>query len=99
MLLVKIFKKKPVIQLNLSKITLKIISFFLCCKSLFYVQTYCRHHKQIGVNKMPADIFFSHTQSVAAVLEYGGRKARGSDLFGSTDPVAFTKRFLKGLKV
>ncbi|XP_045216562.1 vacuolar protein sorting-associated protein 45-like [Mercenaria mercenaria] len=39
-----------------------------------------------------------HRALVSAVLEYGGRKARGSDLFGSTDPVAFTKRFLKGLK-
>ena len=36
---------------------------------------------------------------VSAIIEYGGRKSRGSDLFGSTDPVAFTKRFLKGLKV
>lgn len=39
-----------------------------------------------------------HRALVSSVLEYGGRKARGSDLFGSTDPVAFTKRFLKGLK-
>ncbi|WAR00623.1 VPS45-like protein [Mya arenaria] len=39
-----------------------------------------------------------HRACVSAILEYGGRKARGSDLFGSTDPVAFTKRFLKGLK-
>ncbi|XP_052280669.1 vacuolar protein sorting-associated protein 45-like [Dreissena polymorpha] len=35
---------------------------------------------------------------VSAILEYGGKKTRGSDLFGSTDPVAFTKRFFKGLK-
>jgi hypothetical protein len=33
------------------------------------------------------------------MLEYGGRKARGSDLFGNQDPVAITKRLLKGLKV
>lgn len=39
-----------------------------------------------------------HRALVSAVLEYGGRKARGSDLFGSGDPVAFTKRFFKGLK-
>ncbi|KAJ8304082.1 hypothetical protein KUTeg_017665 [Tegillarca granosa] len=35
---------------------------------------------------------------VHGVLEYGGRKARGSDLFGNQDPVAITKRLLKGLK-
>ena len=45
------------------------------------------------------DILFVTFQLVSAVLEYGGRKARGSDLFGSGDPVAFTKRFFKGLKV
>lgn len=36
---------------------------------------------------------------VQAMLDYGGRKARGSDLFGNQDPVAITKRLLKGLKV
>ena len=36
---------------------------------------------------------------VPAVLEYGGRKARGSDLFGNQDAVAMTKKFFKGLKV
>ncbi|XP_046584204.1 LOW QUALITY PROTEIN: vacuolar protein sorting-associated protein 45-like [Haliotis rubra] len=35
---------------------------------------------------------------VQAMLEYGGKKARGSDLFGVHDPGAITKRFLKGLK-
>lgn len=39
-----------------------------------------------------------HRAMVHAVLQYGGRKARGSDLFGNQDPVAITKRFLKGLK-
>ena len=36
---------------------------------------------------------------VPAVLEYGGQKARGSDLFGNETPIAMTKKFLKGLKV
>ena len=36
---------------------------------------------------------------VPAVLEYGGQKSRGSDLFGSDTPIAITKKFLKGLKV
>ncbi|KAL4227995.1 vacuolar protein sorting-associated protein 45 [Mactra antiquata] len=35
---------------------------------------------------------------VNTILDFGGKRSRGSDLFGSTDPVAFTKRFLKGLK-
>ncbi|KAL3866037.1 hypothetical protein ACJMK2_043378 [Sinanodonta woodiana] len=39
-----------------------------------------------------------HRTMVSAVLEFGGRKARGSDLFGSQDPVAFTKKLFKGLK-
>ncbi|XP_025077433.1 vacuolar protein sorting-associated protein 45-like [Pomacea canaliculata] len=39
-----------------------------------------------------------HRGMVQAMLDYGGRKARGSDLFGNQDPVAITKRLLKGLK-
>lgn len=35
---------------------------------------------------------------VQAILDYGGRRSRGSDLFGNQDPVAITKRLLKGLK-
>ncbi|XP_037082861.1 vacuolar protein sorting-associated protein 45-like [Pollicipes pollicipes] len=35
---------------------------------------------------------------VKAVLEYGGARARSSDLFGDADPVAVTKRFFKGVK-
>lgn len=38
-------------------------------------------------------------QMVQAVLDYGGRKGRGSDLFSIQDAVAITKRLLKGLKV
>ncbi|XP_066194039.1 vacuolar protein sorting-associated protein 45 isoform X2 [Sylvia atricapilla] len=35
---------------------------------------------------------------VSAVVEYGGKRARGSDLFSPKDAVAITKQFLKGLK-
>ncbi|XP_059149023.1 vacuolar protein sorting-associated protein 45-like [Physella acuta] len=35
---------------------------------------------------------------VQNVLDYGGKKGRGSDLFGNQDAVAITKRLLKGLK-
>lgn len=36
---------------------------------------------------------------VHAVIEFGGTKVRGTDLFGSETPIAMTKKFLKGLKV
>ena len=36
---------------------------------------------------------------VQSILDYGGKKGRGSDLFGNQDAVAITKRLLKGLKV
>jgi len=35
---------------------------------------------------------------VSAVVEYGGKRVRGSDLFSPKDAVAITKQFLKGLK-
>lgn len=38
-------------------------------------------------------------QLVSAVVEYGGKRVRGSDLFSPKDAVAITKQFLKGLKV
>ena len=36
---------------------------------------------------------------VHSVLEYGGQRVRGSDLFDTENPIAMTKKFLKGLKV
>ncbi|XP_005107406.1 vacuolar protein sorting-associated protein 45 [Aplysia californica] len=39
-----------------------------------------------------------HRAMVQSILDYGGKKARGSDLFGNQDAVAITKRLLKGLK-
>ncbi|XP_028911713.1 vacuolar protein sorting-associated protein 45 isoform X2 [Ornithorhynchus anatinus] len=35
---------------------------------------------------------------VSAVVEYGGKRVRGSDPFGPKDAVSVTKQFLKGLK-
>lgn len=35
---------------------------------------------------------------VPAVLEYGGQKVRSSDLYEAENPIALTKKFLKGLK-
>jgi vacuolar protein sorting-associated protein 45 len=37
-------------------------------------------------------------KTVANVLEYGGAKARSSDLFGTQDAVKITKRLFQGLK-
>ena len=54
-----------------------------------------------GVNKncyLPTKIIFI-LQMVHAVLDYGGKKSRGSDLFGNQDIVSITKKFLKGVKV
>lgn len=39
-----------------------------------------------------------HRSMVQSILDYGGKKGRGSDLFGNQDAVAITKRLLKGLK-
>ncbi|XP_051527223.1 vacuolar protein sorting-associated protein 45-like [Myxocyprinus asiaticus] len=39
-----------------------------------------------------------HRKMVQAVLEYGGKRIRGSDLITPTDAVAITKQFFKGLK-
>ena len=36
---------------------------------------------------------------MSTVVEYGGKRVRGSDLFSPKDAVAITKQFLKGLKV
>ena len=38
-------------------------------------------------------------QMVSAVVEYGGQKVRGNDLFENDTPIAMTKKFLKGLQV
>lgn len=36
---------------------------------------------------------------VQSMVEYGGKRVRGSDLITPTDAVAITKQFFKGLKV
>lgn len=44
-------------------------------------------------------LMFSLCQTVQCVVEYGGKRVRGSDLIAPTDAVAITKQFFKGLKV
>ncbi|CAH1796939.1 unnamed protein product [Owenia fusiformis] len=39
-----------------------------------------------------------YRRMVHSLLEYGGQKVRSSDLFGTENPIAFTKKFFKGLK-
>ncbi|XP_074650382.1 vacuolar protein sorting-associated protein 45-like [Tubulanus polymorphus] len=39
-----------------------------------------------------------YSMLVHAVLDYGGQRARGSDLFGNMTPISITKKFFKGLK-
>uniref|UniRef100_A0A3Q2YPL7 Vacuolar protein sorting-associated protein 45 n=1 Tax=Hippocampus comes TaxID=109280 RepID=A0A3Q2YPL7_HIPCM len=39
-----------------------------------------------------------HRKMVQCVVEYGGKRVRGSDLITPTDAVAITKQFFKGLK-
>ncbi|XP_034401551.1 vacuolar protein sorting-associated protein 45 [Cyclopterus lumpus] len=39
-----------------------------------------------------------HRKMVKSVVEYGGKRVRGSDLVTPTDAVAITKQFFKGLK-
>lgn len=48
------------------------------------------------VKLMLSLLFF---QMVQAVVEYGGKRIRGSDLITPTDAVSITKQFFKGLKV
>lgn len=40
-----------------------------------------------------------YCQAVHSMLGFGGTKQRGSELFGSSNPMDFTKKFIKGLKV
>lgn len=37
-------------------------------------------------------------QAVYSALDFGGHKHRSSDLFGQGNPMAITKKFIKGLK-
>ncbi|XP_061110692.1 vacuolar protein sorting-associated protein 45 isoform X1 [Conger conger] len=39
-----------------------------------------------------------HRRMVQSMVEYGGKRVRGSDLISPTDAVAITKQFFKGLK-
>ncbi|KAL8184820.1 UNVERIFIED_CONTAM: vacuolar protein sorting-associated protein 45, partial [Gekko kuhli] len=70
------------------------------------VMLYALHYERHSSNSLPtlmADlknrgVSERHRKLVSAVIEYGGKRVRASDLFSPKDAVAITKQFLKGLK-
>ncbi|XP_032991749.1 vacuolar protein sorting-associated protein 45 [Lacerta agilis] len=70
------------------------------------VMLYALHYERHSSNSLPGlmtelrnrGVSEKHRKLVSAVVEYGGKRVRGSDLFSSKDAVAITKQFLKGLK-
>ncbi|OXB71315.1 UNVERIFIED_CONTAM: hypothetical protein H355_014462 [Colinus virginianus] len=70
------------------------------------VMLYALHYEQHSSNSLPglmADlknrgVSERYRKLVSAVVQYGGKRVRGSDLFSPKDAVAITKQFLKGLK-
>uniref|UniRef100_A0A3Q4G3A7 Vacuolar protein sorting 45 homolog n=1 Tax=Neolamprologus brichardi TaxID=32507 RepID=A0A3Q4G3A7_NEOBR len=53
-------------------------------------------HGFVRAVKLMRSLLFA--QMVQAVVEYGGKRIRGSDLITPTDAVSITKQFFKGLK-
>ncbi|XP_025898972.1 vacuolar protein sorting-associated protein 45 isoform X1 [Nothoprocta perdicaria] len=70
------------------------------------VMLYALHYERHSSNSLPGLLADLRTRGVSekyrklvsAVVEYGGKRVRGSDLFSPKDAVAITKQFFKGLK-
>ncbi|PKK17994.1 hypothetical protein A306_00000194, partial [Columba livia] len=70
------------------------------------VMLYALHYERHSSNGLPGlltelrnrGVADRYRKLVSAVVEYGGKRVRGSDLFSPKDAVAITKQFLKGLK-
>uniref|UniRef100_A0AAA9SZL5 Vacuolar protein sorting-associated protein 45 n=1 Tax=Bos taurus TaxID=9913 RepID=A0AAA9SZL5_BOVIN len=70
------------------------------------VMLYALHYERHSSNSLPGlmmdlrnkGVSEKYRKLVSAVIEYGGKRVRGSDLFSPKDAVAITKQFLKGLK-
>ncbi|KAM9000350.1 vacuolar protein sorting-associated protein 45 isoform 2-T2 [Sarcophilus harrisii] len=70
------------------------------------VMLYALHYERHSSNSLPGlmmdlrnkGVSEKYRKLVPALVEYGGKRARGSDLFSPKDAVAITKQFLKGLK-
>uniref|UniRef100_A0A3B3BW83 Vacuolar protein sorting-associated protein 45 n=1 Tax=Oryzias melastigma TaxID=30732 RepID=A0A3B3BW83_ORYME len=69
---------------------------------MLYALRYERHSSSILPSLMDElnrrGVSERHRRMVQAVVEYGGKRIRGSDLITPTDAVAITKQFFKGLK-
>ncbi|NXI50359.1 VPS45 protein, partial [Chloroceryle aenea] len=70
------------------------------------VMLYALHYERHSSGSLPGllaelrnrGVAEKYRKLVSAVVEYGGKRVRGSDLFSPKDAVAITKQFLKGLK-
>ncbi|NXP73326.1 VPS45 protein, partial [Ramphastos sulfuratus] len=70
------------------------------------VMLYALHYERHSSSSLPGllaelrgrGVQDKYRKLVSAVVEYGGKRVRGSDLFSPKDAVAITKQFLKGLK-
>uniref|UniRef100_A0A4W6DSP7 Vacuolar protein sorting-associated protein 45 n=1 Tax=Lates calcarifer TaxID=8187 RepID=A0A4W6DSP7_LATCA len=69
---------------------------------MLYALRYERHSSSILPSLMDElsrrGVSERHRRMVQSVVEYGGKRVRGSDLIALTDAVAITKQFFKGLK-
>uniref|UniRef100_W5UJL1 Vacuolar protein sorting-associated protein 45 n=1 Tax=Ictalurus punctatus TaxID=7998 RepID=W5UJL1_ICTPU len=69
---------------------------------MLYALRYERHSSSILPSLMEElnrrGVSEKYRKMVQAVIEYGGKRVRGSDLITPTDAVAITKQFFKGLK-
>ncbi|XP_054619514.1 vacuolar protein sorting-associated protein 45 isoform X2 [Dunckerocampus dactyliophorus] len=69
---------------------------------MLYALRYERHSSSILPTLMDElsrrGVSERHRKMVSCVVEYGGKRVRGSDLITPTDAVAITKQFFKGLK-
>ncbi|XP_029436593.1 vacuolar protein sorting-associated protein 45 [Rhinatrema bivittatum] len=70
------------------------------------VMLYAIHYERHSSNNLPGllmdlrnrGVSEKYRKLVSAVVEYGGKRVRGSELFSPKDAVAITKQFFKGLK-
>uniref|UniRef100_A0A8D3BTD0 Vacuolar protein sorting-associated protein 45 n=1 Tax=Scophthalmus maximus TaxID=52904 RepID=A0A8D3BTD0_SCOMX len=69
---------------------------------MLYALRYERHSSSILPQLMDElsrrGVSERHRRMVQSVVDYGGKRVRGSDLITPTDAVAITKQFFKGLK-
>ncbi|XP_078527514.1 vacuolar protein sorting-associated protein 45 [Lissotriton helveticus] len=70
------------------------------------VMLYALHYERHSSNNLPGllmdlknrGVSDRNRKLISAVVDYGGKRSRGSDLFSPKDAVAITKQFFKGLK-